>query len=196
LAFGNRFVSSPEVNMPTKSKSFTRSRRGHTALAGIAKQIAEEMESTVAPTDAVSLLEQDHREVEDFLAKFKKADAGADKAEWARKICIALTVHAEIEESVFYPAVRDEIDEDDMMDEALVEHASLKVLIGEIEGMSPRDKLFEAKVIVLGEYVSHHVKEEEGEMFPKVRQSGLDLEDLAEEMVDRKIKALKKLSRK
>ena len=84
-----------------------------------------------------------------------------------RKICNELTVHAQIEEEIFYPAVRKAIDDGDLMDEALVEHAGAKELISQLEAMDPEDELYDAKVTVLGEQIDHHVKEEEGEMFPR-----------------------------
>ena len=88
------------------------------------------------------------------------------------EICVTLTVHATIEEELFYPAAREAEVETDLLDEAEVEHASAKDLIAQIEGMGPDDELYDAKVTVLGEYIDHHVKEEEGEMFPKCRKAG------------------------
>lgn len=175
--------------------------RGHAALATVARQMTEEMESRAMPSDAIAMLEQDHREVEGFLDQFEEAEEGAEKAELARKICVALTVHAELEESSFYPEARDwlaEMSEEDeeLIDEAEVEHTSLKQLIAEIEKMTPREKLFDAKVKVLGEYVKHHVKEEEQEMFPKLRKTDMDLEALAEKMADKKLKLFQKMGRK
>lgn len=183
-----------------QSRSRTKSRRsssrsngrGQAALAAIARQMSEEAESRSAD-DAIELLEQDHREVEDLLEQFEQADENTEKQELARKICVALTVHAELEETKFYPKVRKALDEADLVDEAEVEHATAKQLIGEIERMTPRDKLFDAKVKVLGEYVKHHVREEEGEMFPQVRDSDLDLERMAEDMTKQRIKILQKL---
>jgi len=116
-----------------------------------------------------------------------KEDGGdGEKAELAARICAALTVHAQIEEEIFYPAVREAIDDEDLMDEAEVEHAGAKSLISQIEGMQPGDPLYDAKVTVLGEQVEHHIKEEEGEMFTQIRKSDLDLEELGVEMLTRK----------
>jgi hemerythrin superfamily protein len=94
-----------------------------------------------------------------------------------------LTVHAEAEEEIFYPAAREAIEEQDLLDEAEVEHASAKDLIAQIEAMDSSDPLYDAKVTVLGEYIDHHVEEEEKEMFPKVKKAKLDLEALGEEIL-------------
>jgi hemerythrin superfamily protein len=140
-------------------------------------------------TDAISVLMQDHREVEGMFKEFEKAKEGEDesaKSEIVKRVCAALTVHAEIEEEIFYPAVRGEIEDDDTMDEAEVEHGSIKDLVAQLEEMDPGDSLYDAKMTVLSEYVKHHVKEEEGEMFPKVKKADLDLTALGAELVDRK----------
>ena len=97
-----------------------------------------------------------------------------------------LTVHAEIEEEIFYPAMRESVDDELTLDEAEVEHASAKELIDQLEGMDPGDALYDAKVIVLGEYVDHHVQEEENEIFPQAEKSGIDLDDLGAELASRK----------
>jgi hemerythrin-like domain-containing protein len=93
-----------------------------------------------------------------------------------------LTVHATIEEEIFYPAARDVLPEEDLVDEATVEHATAKDLIAQIESMLPDEDLYDAKVKVLGEYIDHHVKEEEEEMFPKVRSAGLDVAAVGEQL--------------
>jgi hemerythrin superfamily protein len=134
--------------------------------------------------DAISMLVSEHREVN---AKFEEFFALGDddktaKKELADEICQALTIHTQIEEELFYPAVRDEIDDDGLMDEALVEHAGAKTLIAEISAMVPGDDLYDAKVKVLSEQIAHHVREEESDMFPKVRETGLDLVALGAEM--------------
>jgi hemerythrin superfamily protein len=139
--------------------------------------------------DAIQLLKNDHREVEKHLSAFEKA-SGSRKAELARTICQALTVHAQLEEEIFYPAAREQIDDQELLDEAEVEHASAKQLIGEIESGSAGDPLFDAKVKVLGEYVKHHVKEEEREMFPQARKAGIDLKGLGEQIRMRKMELM------
>jgi hemerythrin-like domain-containing protein len=102
-----------------------------------------------------------------------------------------LTVHTQIEEDIFYPAVREAIEKAELIDEAIVEHASAKQLIAEIEEMDANDELYDAKVKVLGEQVRHHVEEEEDELFPEVESSELDLEALGTKMVERKAALLK-----
>jgi len=101
-------------------------------------------------------------------------------------ICNELTVHAQIEEEIFYPAMREAFEHADLIDEAAVEHASIKQLVEELQGMGPGEGPYAAKVKVLGEYVRHHVKEEEGEIFPKARKSKLDLVVLGKQLQSRK----------
>jgi hemerythrin superfamily protein len=136
--------------------------------------------------DALALLKADHDLVQDLFAEFEKARTEKQKATVAEEICTELTIHAQIEEEIFYPAVREAIDEDDLMDEAEVEHASAKDLIAQIEQSEPGEQQFDAKVTVLGEYVKHHIKEEQSEMFPKVRKADLDLKELGAAMSARK----------
>ncbi|HJT96881.1 MAG TPA: hemerythrin domain-containing protein, partial [Rhodanobacteraceae bacterium] len=138
--------------------------------------------------DAIDLLKQDHREVESLLREFESTDDDSRKVELAQTICAELVVHAAIEESIFYPAAREALPEDkqDLVAEATVEHTSLKNLIAAIDGSSPRDELFEANVKVLGEYVKHHVREEETELMPAVRRTDVDLEQLGERLARRK----------
>jgi hemerythrin superfamily protein len=135
--------------------------------------------------DALKLLKQDHQRVKEMFDRFERGNA-ASKRRLARTICEELTIHAALEEQIFYPPVREAIDDDLMMNEAEVEHASAKDLIAQIEESSPDDERFDALVKVLGEYIKHHVREEEGEMFKKVRSCGLDLEALGEQMAARK----------
>ena len=136
--------------------------------------------------DAIALLKADHKEVKGWFKQYEKLDDDGDKGELAARICRALTVHTQVEEEFFYPEARQETEEDDLLDEAKVEHTSAKQLIAEIESMEPGEDLYDAKVNVLGEYVNHHVKEEEEELFPKVRKSDMDLAELGERMKARK----------
>jgi len=140
--------------------------------------------------DAIKLLMADHDEVEALFKQFQKLkNDGAQKADIVEQICKALTVHAEIEEEIFYPAARGALadkDEDDLIDEAEVEHASIKSLVEQLQDTDPNDELFDAKVKVLCEYVNHHVKEEEGEIFPKIKKTDLDLAELGVELMELK----------
>ena len=138
------------------------------------------------PADAVKLLKDDHKEVKTYFKQYETLESDAEKQALADKICLALTVHAQIEEEIYYPAAREAIDDDDLLDEAEVEHASAKQLIAEIQAMKAGDRLFDAKVTVLGEYIDHHVKEEESEMFPESRDGDLDLKALGAQLAMRK----------
>jgi hemerythrin superfamily protein len=143
------------------------------------------------PKDAIALLMADHKEVQKLFKQYEKLsedDAPAEERKaLAAEVCFKLIVHAQLEEELFYPAAREALpDDEDLLDEAEVEHASAKQLMAEIAQMQPDDKLYDAKVIVLGEYVNHHVKEEEGEMFPKLKKSEMDLAGLGQEMTERK----------
>lgn len=149
------------------------------------KSAARKTSASSSKMDAIKLLKQDHREVEALFDSFEKAKSEGPKQKIATQICDALKVHAAIEEEIFYPAAREEIEDKEIMDEAQVEHNSAKQLIAEIE-QGPGDALWEAKVKVLSEYIQHHVKEEEGEMFKEVRATELDLDALGEQMMQRK----------
>ncbi|HRE45498.1 MAG TPA: hemerythrin domain-containing protein [Terricaulis sp.] len=144
--------------------------------------------------DAIRLLKNDHREVEDWFDDFEETSNGPRKQKLARQICTALTIHTKIEEEIFYPACREAGIEDDIMDEADVEHDAAKKLIAEIEAGKPGDDHWDAKVKVLGEMIRHHVKEEEqsGGMFSKARRAGLDLEELGQKMQARKDALMKR----
>ena len=141
-------------------------------------------------TDAIALLTADHKTVKGLFKEFeqltKKDDVDEQKAQLVRQICNELTVHAQVEEELFYPAVREAIDDDDLMDEADIEHASAKDLIAQLQDLEPGDDHYDARVTVLGEYVDHHVKEEEGEMFPKARKADVNTAELGEEIAERK----------
>lgn len=141
-------------------------------------------------TDAVQLLSADHEEVRQLFDQYEELmDAGADadeKQELAERICTLLTVHADLEEELFYPAAREVLDEQDLLDEAEVEHASARDLIEQIQQMDATEDLYDAKVSVLGEYVNHHVQEEENELFPLLQDAGLDMVSLGEELASRR----------
>ena len=139
--------------------------------------------------DAIAMLKADHRRVRQLCEQFGHAAEAGDDARrrgLAERICQELEVHAQLEEELFYPAVRAAVDDDDLMDEAQVEHQTAKDLIRQIRAMSPDDALHDAKVKVLGEYVDHHVGEEEDEMFPKAKKARVDLADLAQRMAARR----------
>ncbi|HEX6866324.1 MAG TPA: hemerythrin domain-containing protein, partial [Caulobacteraceae bacterium] len=145
--------------------------------------------------DAIKLLKADHREVEGWFSDYEKASGEGEKSRLAEKICLALKVHTRIEEEIFYPAARDELSDEDLLDEAIVEHAAAKDLIAEIETMEVSDDLFDAKIKVLGEQIEHHVGEEEDKMFPKLRKTGMDMAALGARMADRKEELMRQLRR-
>lgn len=123
--------------------------------------------------------------VDEMFNAFENARSARQKQSLVNKIIMALRIHTQIEEELFYPACRGEV-EDDLLDEAKVEHDSAKQLMAEIEGMEPGEDLYDAKVTVLGEYVRHHVKEEEREMFPQARKGDLDLKMMGEQLAARR----------
>jgi hypothetical protein len=136
---------------------------------------------------AVKLLKQDHREVEGWFDEYEQLDADKEKLALFNKIALALKVHTKIEEEIFYADERGEV-EDDMLDEALVEHDGAKKMIAEIEAMKPGEDLYDAKVKVLGEYIKHHVKEEEepGGIFAQAKRGEPDLDAMGERLKARK----------
>ena len=150
----------------------------------------ESEDDELVEEDAVSLLTSDHAEVRQMFEEYRQLlddNAGDDRrGELAGQICSALTVHAEIEEDVFYPALRERLDDELLLDQAEVEHASVRDLVEQIESMEPDDALFDARVLVLAEYVEHHAQEEESEIFPQAEQSGIDLDELGAELAERK----------
>jgi Hemerythrin HHE cation binding domain len=138
--------------------------------------------------DAVALLKQDHRTVEELFAKFEKAGGEGRKQKIAQQICLELSVHAKIEEEIFYPACEGKVDED-LLKEAYVEHDGAKRLVAEILAGEPSDEFYDAKVTVLQEQIKHHVEEEEKRMeglFSLARKAGLDMDALGEQLADRK----------
>ncbi len=139
---------------------------------------------------ALELLMSDHRKVEDLFEQFEQEKGGdeATRREIAQRICTELTIHAQVEEELFYPWLRENLDDDDieMVEEAQVEHNTAKDLIAQLEGAADIDEQYNAKVKVLGEYIKHHVQEEENEIFPAVRDEHEELDELGQEMAARK----------
>ena len=139
------------------------------------------------PVSAIALLMEDHQYVKKAFRAFEKLDEEHQPA-LVKQVLQALKVHTRIEEEVFYPAVRKAIKDEDLMNEAEVEHDSAKVLIRQLERMKPSNPKFAATFTVLGEYVNHHVKEEESEMFPKARRARINLKGLGAKLMGRKIR--------
>ena len=139
-----------------------------------------------AAKDAVALLKADHEAVSQLFAEYEKTRSVPNKKALVAKICTALSVHAQIEEEIFYPAVKAALKDKLLVPEAAVEHAGVKDLIAQLKGLEPDGEMYDAKVKVLSEYVKHHVKEEQNEMFPKAKASSLDMAELGARMVARK----------
>ena len=140
-------------------------------------------------TDAISLLKEDHEQVKELFERFEEADDRRTKQQIVSQALKALKVHTQIEEEIFYPAVRkadaDDEEIDDLMDEAFQEHHVAKILISELEDMNPGDKYYDAKFTVLAESVKHHIEEEESDIFPKVEDDA-DWEKIGGRMKERK----------
>jgi hemerythrin superfamily protein len=138
--------------------------------------------------DAIALLKEDHRTVEDLFAQFEKAGGDGRKQKLAEQICLELIIHAQIEEEIFYPACEEKVEED-LLKEAYVEHDGAKLLITEILAGEPSDEFYDSKVKVLQEQIEHHVEEEEKRMeglFSQARRAGLDMDALGEQLAARK----------
>ena len=160
------------------------------------KSASNKSASGVAKKDsAISLLMADHAKVKKLFKEFEKLSKKEDdgKVDIANQICMELTIHAQAEEEIFYPAARMAINDNDMLNEAEVEHDTAKDLISQIQTMSPDDEMYDAKVTVLGEYIDHHVEEEETEMFPKVSKTKVDLNELGMQLKMRKEELMSKL---
>ena len=146
---------------------------------------------------AVSLLKKDHREVEGWFDEYEQLEADDEKLALFNRIALALKVHTRIEEEIFYPEERGDVEED-MLDEAYVEHDGAKRLIAEIEAMRPGEEYYDAKVKVLGEYIKHHVKEEEqpGGIFAQAKKGDEDLDAMGERLKARKQQLMAELAPK
>ena len=138
------------------------------------------------PQEATALLRADHKLVDALFKEYEGTKSIAKKKQIVAKICTELTVHAQVEEEIFYPAFKQTLHDKELVPEATVEHATLKDLIAQVENVEPDGEMYDAKIKVLSEYVKHHVKEEQNEMFPKAKSSELDLINLGARMAERK----------
>lgn len=141
---------------------------------------------TAPPKEAIALLRADHKAVSDLFAAFEKTRSAAKKMQLVSQICTELSVHTQVEEEIFYPAVKAALKDKVLIPEAVVEQATMKDLMAQVEGVTPDGEMFDAKVKVLSEYVKHHVKEEHTEMFPKAKKTKLDMLALGSQMAARK----------
>lgn len=172
--------------MATKAK--TKAGRAAERKSTRSQAASRSGETREASPSAIEVLEEDHREVEEWFDEYDELEDKDDdrKADLAEKICLALKVHAQVEEEVFYPQAREATKDNDLIDESLVEHATVKNLIREIAAMGFGDELYDAKIRVLGQMVKHHIKEEEEELFPELKSAKIDLKAVGKELVERK----------
>lgn len=157
------------------------------------RKTAPESKTSSKSKDATTLLRADHKLVASLFEQYESAKTTAKKKALVAQICQELTVHAQIEEEIFYPQVQAALKDHELVPEAVVEHATLKDLIAQIEDAEPDGDMYDARVKVLSEYVQHHVKEEQNEIFPKVKETNLDLNAIGEELTARKEELLAKL---
>lgn len=141
----------------------------------------------VGGMSATEMLRQDHQKVKGIFDEFESTEDGGAKRKLVETCLIELTIHAKLEEEIFYPACRKQLDDEDIMDEATEEHHVAKLLIAELADMKTSDDRYDAKFMVLAESVRHHIEEEEGEILPKIEKSGFDLESLGQQMAERKL---------
>ncbi len=171
--------------MATASRKTTRA-PAKRATSTVASKSATRTPKAPVAQEATALLKADHKLVSQLFAEYEKTRSTAKKKTLVDRICLELGVHAKVEEEIFYPAVKAALKDKEMVPEAIVEHASLKELMAQVEGKEPDGEMFDAKIKVLSEYVKHHVKEEETEMFPKARKTKLDMKALGAQMATRK----------
>ena len=146
-----------------------------------------ENKSQTTRSDVINLLKEDHKKVKSLFAEYEELHekgSNAKKAKIVQQICTELTLHALTEEAIVYPVVRKAIHDEDLMDEADIEHAGAKGLIAELQAMDPDESHYHAKVTVLKEYIEHHVKEEEKNMFPQLKDSDVDRDELGQKVID------------
>jgi hemerythrin-like domain-containing protein len=143
--------------------------------------------------EAITMLIEDHQKVQKMFKTFERTEDQQEQEQLATQICNELTVHAQLEEQVFYPAAREALEEADLIDEAAVEHQVAKDLIEKIKQSRPHDEEYCALVTVLGEYVNHHIEEEQKELFPQLKKAEIDFEALGEEMTQKKQELMSEL---
>jgi hemerythrin superfamily protein len=142
--------------------------------------------SSSSGQDAIALLRADHKKVSDLYQQYESTRSPARKKALVATICLELSVHAQVEEEIFYPAVKAALKDKELVPEAQVEHASLKELIAQVKDKEPDGEMFDAKIKVMSEYTKHHVKEEQNEMFPKAKATRLDMNELGARIAARK----------
>jgi len=157
--------------------------------ASTSERISKRADARLVPVkdpDAITLLKADHQRVTELFEQYEKSRSTAKKQKLVTAICEELSVHALVEEEIFYPAVKAALKDKELIPEAIVEHATIKEFIAKLDGRSPDGEMFDAQVQVMGEYVKHHVKEEQTQIFPKARKSRLDMLELGRRMAEHK----------
>jgi len=172
--------------MATTHTSTSKSSSSRKSASSKSRSTARKTTSSARQKDAVQLLKADHRAVEKLFSQFEKASGEQRKMQLARKICMELKVHSQLEEELVYPTSREFLKDDEIVNEALIEHQAAKDLIEQIQGMDASDEMFEAKVTVLQEQIEHHVQEEEKEYFPQLQKSDMDLKAIGQQIAMRK----------
>ncbi|RZJ13062.1 MAG: hemerythrin domain-containing protein [Rubrivivax sp.] len=167
--------------MPTTAKSASSTARRASAPAKPTRS---------RQSNAITMLREDHKKVAGLFEDYEKARSTNVKRRLVEQICLELTVHTTLEEEIFYPAFKQAARDKELVPEAKVEHDSVKNLIAQVQGKEPDGEDFDAKVKVMGEFVKHHVKEEQNEMFPKAKEAGLDLAELGRQMAERKLQLM------
>ena len=157
-----------------------------TAAKKTAATISAARKAPPKPQDAIAMLRADHAKVSGLFAEFENARTSSKKMALVSTICTELSVHAQVEEEVFYPAVKAALKDKSLIPEAVVEQATMKALISQVKGGTPDGEMYDARVKVLAEYVKHHVKEEHTEMFPRAEATRLDMAALGAQMAQRK----------
>lgn len=182
----------------TKSSGSSRSSSSKTKSASsgsksASKSTAKKTGTSTAQKDAIAVLKADHRAVEKLFSQFEKAKGEERKLQIFQQIAMELKVHTQIEEEILYPQSRDVLDEEDLVNEAIVEHQAAKDLMAQIEAMQPSDEMYEAKVTVLREMIEHHVEEEEKEYFPQLQKSEMDTTAVGEQLMARKQELMREM---
>jgi hypothetical protein len=180
----------------TKKSSTTGKTQSRSGMVGSSMPVASGSSATGQSKDAISLLKADHRKVEQLFQQYEKASDNSQKSNLAKQVCQELIVHTKLEEEIFYPTCREEGVQDDLLDEAQVEHDSAKIFIADIMNGSPEDEFFDAKVSVLCEYVKHHVGEEEKPrdgILAKAQQAGIDMNALGTQIQARKAELMERI---
>ncbi|MCK9689500.1 hemerythrin domain-containing protein [Scleromatobacter humisilvae] len=174
--------------MATASRKTTQApaKRATSAVASKTTPRAARAPKAPVAQEATALLKADHKLVSSLFEQYEKTRSTARKKTLVASICMELGIHAKAEEEIFYPAVKAALKDKELVPEATIEHASMKELMAQVEGKEPDGEMFDAKVKVLSEYVKHHVKEEETEMFPKARKTKLDMKALGAQIAARK----------